>query len=595
MPAFRRTDVTREADLIEEVARIDGAREAARDAPPGTAPRAAHRRQRLRRRAADALAAQGLHEVVGWSFVAPDLADRLRLPATIARSSSRTRCRPSTVAAAHDAARLAARRRRGATVPRGARRCALFEAGRGVLPDAASAASRRAPPRRRAAVGRGAARRRWREPAPRAADFFAAKGVLAGGCSTRCARRGRCSRGQQPFLHPGAPRAIIVGGGRSAGSARSIRCVARAVGDRATPSPRSSSTSTPSPAARTPLLRGRHQLPRGARGPGGDRRDDVAAADVLAVVRRAGAPLLAGAEVFDVYRDAQRIGDGNVSLALRLAYPRARPHADRRGGRRARATRSPRRWPTSCREGPCRLASPCSAPPGSPARWPRGCCTAIPRFELRAVTARSDVGRRLDDLYPHHRVPLTLEELDLDRHADGRRRDRRLPARRRGAAGRRAARARRQGRRPQRRLPPARPGRVRRVVPRAPGARADRARPSTACPSCYREQMRERCAGRQPRLLPDGDAAGAGAARPRGPDRGRGHRREVRASRARAAPPPTKTHFVTVDENVSAYGVPRHRHTPEIEQELGALGRRVRITFTPHWCRSTRASWCRVT
>ena len=35
-----------------------------------------------------------------------------------------------------------------------------------------------------------------------------------------------------------------------------------------------------------------------------------------------------------------------------------------------------------------------------------------------------------------------------------------------------------------------------------------------------------------------------------------------------------KTHFVTVDENVNAYSVPRHRHTPEIEQELAALGRR---------------------
>ena len=42
-----------------------------------------------------------------------------------------------------------------------------------------------------------------------------------------------------------------------------------------------------------------------------------------------------------------------------------------------------------------------------------------PSFELKAVTARSDVGRRLDDIYPYHRVPLTLEELDLDRHASG--------------------------------------------------------------------------------------------------------------------------------------------------------------------------------
>jgi N-acetyl-gamma-glutamyl-phosphate reductase len=43
-----------------------------------------------------------------------------------------------------------------------------------------------------------------------------------------------------------------------------------------------------------------------------------------------------------------------------------------------------------------------------------------------------------------------------------------------------------------------------------------------------------------------------------------------------------KTHFVTVDENLSPYGVPRHRHTPEIEQELAALGSPLLITFTPH-------------
>jgi len=39
---------------------------------------------------------------------------------------------------------------------------------------------------------------------------------------------------------------------------------------------------------------------------------------------------------------------------------------------------------------------------------------------------------------------------------------------------------------------------------------------------------------------------------------------------------------VAVDENVSPYGVPRHRHTPEIEQELAALWTEIKITFTPH-------------
>ena len=37
-----------------------------------------------------------------------------------------------------------------------------------------------------------------------------------------------------------------------------------------------------------------------------------------------------------------------------------------------------------------------------------------PRFELVGVTGRSEVGRRLDELYPRYRVPLQIEQLDLD-------------------------------------------------------------------------------------------------------------------------------------------------------------------------------------
>ena len=60
--------------------------------------------------------------------------------------------------------------------------------------------------------------------------------------------------------------------------------------------------------------------------------------------------------------------------------------------------------------------------------------TRHPAFELRRLTARTDVGRRLDDLYPHHRVPLSCEELDLDRHAEVDAARRRLSARRRRAS-----------------------------------------------------------------------------------------------------------------------------------------------------------------
>jgi N-acetyl-gamma-glutamyl-phosphate reductase len=45
-----------------------------------------------------------------------------------------------------------------------------------------------------------------------------------------------------------------------------------------------------------------------------------------------------------------------------------------------------------------------------------------PRFELVAVCGRTEIGRRLDHLYPRYRVPLALRELDLERiapNADG--------------------------------------------------------------------------------------------------------------------------------------------------------------------------------
>lgn len=40
-----------------------------------------------------------------------------------------------------------------------------------------------------------------------------------------------------------------------------------------------------------------------------------------------------------------------------------------------------------------------------------------------------------------------------------------------------------------------------------------------------------------------------------------------------------RTHYCSADESVEAYGVCKHRHTPEIEQILGLPGR---VVFTPH-------------
>ncbi len=49
------------------------------------------------------------------------------------------------------------------------------------------------------------------------------------------------------------------------------------------------------------------------------------------------------------------------------------------------------------------------------------------------------------------------------------------------------------------------------------------------------------------------------------------------------------THYCEVNENIKAYGVASHRHTPEIEQELSLLaGKEVTVSFTPHLTPMTR-------
>jgi N-acetyl-gamma-glutamyl-phosphate reductase len=203
-----------------------------------------------------------------------------------------------------------------------------------------------------------------------------------------------------------------------------------------------------------------------------------------------------------------------------------------------------------------------------------------PAFELEAVTARSDVGARLDDLYPHHRVPLVLDELDLDRHGDV---DAAIVAYPHGAAAELVADLRDRG-------------------VRVVDLSADfRLRDATVyghwyrehpvpelideavygLPEHYREQIAAADLVANPGCYPTATLlalaplARAGVIDDVVVDAKSGVSGAGRAATA-------QTHFVSVDENVTAYKVPRHRHTPEIEQELGALGNDVRITFTPH-------------
>jgi N-acetyl-gamma-glutamyl-phosphate reductase len=203
-----------------------------------------------------------------------------------------------------------------------------------------------------------------------------------------------------------------------------------------------------------------------------------------------------------------------------------------------------------------------------------------PSFELTAVTARADAGQQLDVLYPHHRVPMTLEELDLERHADV---DAAVVAYPHGAAAPLVAELRKRGVRV---VDLSADFRLKDATVYAqwyrehpvPSLLADAV---YGLPERYREQIREADLVANPGCYPTA-AVLALAPLAQGGLIGDVVIDAKSGVSGAGRAPTDRTHFVSVDENVSAYGVPRHRHTPEIEQELAALGADVRITFTPH-------------
>ncbi len=205
---------------------------------------------------------------------------------------------------------------------------------------------------------------------------------------------------------------------------------------------------------------------------------------------------------------------------------------------------------------------------------------AHPGFELVWITARSEVGRRLDDLYPQHRVALELEELDLDRHSEV---DAAVVAYPHGAAAQLVAELRRRGVRV---VDLSADFRLRDPATYEEWYRAHEAPELLAeavygLPERYRDQIREADLVANPGCYPTATLlALAPLAREGAIDDVVIDAKSGVSGAGRAAT--EKTHFVTVDENVSPYGVPRHRHTPEIEQELAALGTKVQITFTAH-------------
>jgi phenylalanyl-tRNA synthetase beta chain len=316
-PAFRRGDVTREADVIEEVARLYGLEKLPSTLPSrhGVYGRLTPR-QRLRRRAADVLTAQGLDEIIGWSFNGPEAARRLRLdpeqpelelenPMSVEQSRMRRTLLPSLLDVA------------AANLARGADALRLFETGAVFLP----VQGERLPqePQHVAGLLIGPARpATWRDPEPSKADFFAAKGVVEG---LMAGLRAEFSleRNIANFLHP-ARRATLIVAGQAAGWLGEVHPVVAAEWDiehtvaafelnlDAVPEPQAALYSE---IPTFPEVREDLAVVVG---------QEVSSDQVVEVIRRSGGPLLCGAQVFDVYRDPERLGEGKVSLALRLSF-----------------------------------------------------------------------------------------------------------------------------------------------------------------------------------------------------------------------------------------------------------------------------------
>ena len=324
VPAFRRADVTREADLIEEIARLG-----ALESLPATLPSrhgAAGRltdQQRLRRRAADTLTAQGLYEIVGWSFEGPELAARLRIDGRPVvelenpMSADQSRLRTTLLGSLLEVGQ----RNRS----RGAGSVQLFEAGAVYLPGPDSRSGlggRPDEPYHVAALLSGPVRSAtWRDSDPPVADFFSAKGVLAGMLdAVHVPWSLEADDAVEPFLHPGRAARILLDGS-PAGWIGEIHPQVADGWDWSDPiSAFEIDLDAVAERVHIPRYADLTSFPEVREDLAVIVADTVSAADVLAVVRQVGSSLLAGADVFDVYRDEQRIGAGNVSLALRLRF-----------------------------------------------------------------------------------------------------------------------------------------------------------------------------------------------------------------------------------------------------------------------------------
>jgi phenylalanyl-tRNA synthetase beta chain len=338
VPPDRHYDVTREVDLIEEVARVHGIDEHLPTTLPavGGVVGGLSREQRLRRRAEDCLRDLGFDQAVGWSFSDPGEAERLRIPPADPRakpvrlanplSEDQSVMRTTLLGSLLD---IAAR-----NIARGADALALFESARVYLQEAPVAEKTVDPlagkfagdqpapfaePHRFAGIAVGPlAPRSWRGGGE-STDFFALKGVLEA-LAAQLGDELDFFPAEEPFLHPGRAAAVSVNGTPAGwlGEVHPLVCrtwdLDAAVAFEIDAAPLLAAATvgeeryedvTTFPAVYQDLA---VVMPA-----------DVPAAEVRAAVMAGGGELLRAAEVFDLY-EGEQLGQGRKSLALNLEF-----------------------------------------------------------------------------------------------------------------------------------------------------------------------------------------------------------------------------------------------------------------------------------
>ena len=322
VPHWRRNDVTREADLIEEVARLSALEDLPATIPENRTgrPGGLNPPLRLRRRAEDVLVGCGVHEVAGWSFADPRLLDRLRLPADdplrrvveIENPMAETESilRPTILGSLLD---IAAHNR-----DRGHADLALFESG------AVYRAEGGALPAEHHALGvvlHGAlGPASWRSGQAPRADVFAAKGLLEAVFGALRVPLSVQSGPAPAFLHPGRAGRVLANDEHVGFLGEVHPLVAADWGfeepvatfavDLGRVVARAPEVVTYSDLVTFPALRRDLALSVPA---------DTPAAEVVAVVRARGGDLLRDVRIFDVYAGEQA-GEGRRSIAMHLTF-----------------------------------------------------------------------------------------------------------------------------------------------------------------------------------------------------------------------------------------------------------------------------------